>query len=136
MNKNNLRKIISECVQEVIQEQGIEEGFWSNVGKGLGITNNPDSGASNYDRFSKMHDKRADYNKQGSYDKFQAKQASEGKVEKLQAQIEVALKKTLRDAFVEAESVEIQRKDVKRVFQSAIMKVLNQYKRLEEESSQ
>ena len=136
MKNEELRKIIAECVQEVIQEQGVEEGFWSNVGKGLGITNDPESGTSHYDRFTQMHNKRADYKKQGDYDKFQTKQSAENKVEKLQAQIEVALKKTLRDAFIEAESVEIQRKDVRRIFQTAIQKILDQYKRLEEKSSQ
>ena len=143
MKNEELRKIIAECVQEVIQEQGMEEGFWSNVGKGLGITNDPDSGASHYDRFSQMHNKRADYKNTfdpknpgktgGKQSKMRA--GSKEKVQKIKTDFEAKLKKAMRDAFSEAEVVGIDRAATKKIFMSSIMGIVNKYKKLEEEKT-
>ena len=35
MNKDELRKIIAECVAEVIQEQGVEEGWGKDLVRGM-----------------------------------------------------------------------------------------------------
>jgi hypothetical protein len=143
MKNEEIRKIIAECVQEVIQEQGMEEGFWSNVGKGLGIINDPDSGASHYDRWSQMWDKKRAY--RGKFDpknpgktggeQSKMRAASKKEVQKIKTDFEAKLKKAMRDAFSEAEVIGIHRTATKKIFMSSIMSIMNQYKRLEESPS-
>lgn len=148
MKNEELRKIIAECVTEVMQEQEMDEGWFGDtvkkVGKGLGISgNNPDNGASHYDRFSQMHNKRADYKNTfdpknpgktgGKQSKMRA--GSREKVQKIKTDFEARLKKAMRDSFIEAESIGIERAATKKIFLSSIMSVVNKYKRLEEEWS-
>ena len=148
MKNEELRKIIAECVTEVMQEQEIDEGWFGDtvkkVGKGLGISgNDPDSGASHYDRFSQMHNKRADYKNTfdpknpgktgGKQSKMRA--GSKEKVQKIKTDFEAKLKKAMRDAFSEAEVVGIDRAATKKIFMSSIMGIVNKYKKLEEEKT-
>ena len=135
MKNEEIRKIIAECVQEVIQEQGMEEGFWSNVGKGLGIINDPDSGASHYDNWSQMRDKKNAFNGKTGGEQSKMRAASEKEVQKIKTDFEAKLKKAMRDAFSEAEVVGIHRTATKKIFMSSIMSIMNQYKRLEESPS-
>ena len=146
MQKEELKQLIAECVAEVIQEQGMEEGWFGDtmkkVGKGLGITgSNPDSGASHYDRFSKMHDKRVDYKKTfdpknpGKSGGKQSKMRASAKknVEGIKEKFNADLKKAMRDAFIEGEAVGMTREQIKKIFFSSMMGIVNQYRRLEEE---
>ena len=145
MQKEELKQLIAECVAEVIQEQGMEEGWFgdtmSKVRKGLGMTGGPDSSASHYDRFSKMHDKRVDYKKSfdpknpGKGGGVQSKMRSSAKknIEGIKEKFNANLKKAMRDAFIEGEAVGMSREDIKKIFFSSMMGVVNQYKRLEEE---
>lgn len=137
MNKEQLRQLIAECVIEVMQEQNMDEGWFGDtmkkVGKGLGISGNgPDSGTSHYDRFSKMHDKRVAHSNKGSYDQFNAKRDAGDKIDKMKQKFEANLKKAMRDAFIEGEAVGMTREEIKKVFNSTILGVMNRYKKLEE----
>jgi hypothetical protein len=147
MTNSELKEFIAECVQEVIQENAIQEGWGSDMLKGLKKTfapESPDSGKSHYDRFTQIHDKRANYKNKfdpknpgkGGGEQSKMRASANEKVKKIKSNFETSLKKAMRDSFIEAESVGIDRASTKKIFMSSIMSIVNQYKRLEEESKE
>jgi ribosomal protein S13 len=146
MTNEDLKQLIAECVQEVIQEHAMDEGWGSDMWKGIKKTftpENPDSGKSDYDRFVQMHNKRADYKKafdpknpgKGGAVQSKMRARAKEKVQKIKVDFENKMKKAMRDAFIEAEAVGIDRAATKKIFMSSIMAISNQYKRLEEEKT-
>jgi len=137
MNKEELKKLIAECVAEVMVEKNLDEGFLDALKKqarGFGLMGpDTDSGAAHFDRFKKMHDKRVDFQKKGSFDQFKAKQDTSIKLDKMKQKFEANLKKAMRDAFIEGESVGMSRQEIKKMFNSTILGVMNRYKKLEED---
>jgi hypothetical protein len=145
MKKEELQQLIAECVIEVMQEQNMDEGFWDALKKqarGFGLIGpDADSGAAHYDRFAKMHGKKVDYKKTfdpknvgksgGKQSKMRA--AARGNIENIRTKFETDLKKSMRDAFIEGEAVGMTREEIKKIFNSTILGVLNKYRRLEEE---
>ena len=146
MTNEDLKQLIAECVQEVIQEHEMDEGWGSDMWSGIKKTfapESPDSGKSHYDRFAQTHDKGVKYKKAfdpknpgvggGKQSKMRA--GARQKVQKIKTDFEANLKKAMRDAFIEAEAVGIDRAATKKIFMSSIMSISNQYKRLEEEKT-
>lgn len=146
MTNEDLKQLIAECVQEVIQEHEMDEGWGSDMWSGIKKTfapESPDSGKSHYDRFAQTHDKGVKYKKAfdpknpgvggGKQSKMRA--GARQKVQKIKTDFEANLKKAMRDAFIEAEAVGIDRAATKKIFMSSIMSISNQYKRLEEEKN-
>lgn len=109
MDKQELKNLIAETVQEVAMEEGWGSDLWQGVKKQFagGKTTGPDSGGSHYDRFSKMHDKRADIKNSPAPTQAAAKQSAEQIVQDLKEKLEVGLKKLLRAAYIEAEAAEL-----------------------------
>ena len=147
MTNSELKKLISECVQEVIQENEMQEGWGADMLKGIKKTftpNSPDSGKSHYDRFTQMHDKRAKYKNKfdpknpgkGGGEQSTMRAGARAKVQKIKVDFENKLKKAMRDAFIQAEAVGIDRAATKKIFMSSIMAISNQYKKLEEENKE
>lgn len=137
MKKEELRELIAECIVEVMQEQNLDEGFLDALKKqarGFGLMGpHPDSHEAHYDRFNKMHDKRVAHSKKGSYDQFKAKLDAGDKIQKIKTDFEANLKKAMRNAFIEGEAVGMTREEIKKVFNSTILGVMNRYRKLEEE---
>ena len=145
MNKLELKKLIRECVQEAISEQDLDEGWFTDkmktVGKALGVTSGgQDSGAAHYDRFSKMHDKRADYKTafdpknpgKGGGKQSQMRASAKKNITDIKTKFEADVKKMLRNAYIEGESVGMNREDITKAFRSALTGIFNKYKHLEE----
>lgn len=139
MDKLELKDLIEECIEEVAMEEGWGADLWKGVKKQF-AGQSPDSGASHYDRFSKMHDKRADYKNTfdpknpgvggGKQSKMRA--GARKSIADIQVEFETKVKKMLRDAYIEAESVGMTREEVTKAFRSALTGIFNKYKRLEE----
>jgi hypothetical protein len=147
MTNEDLKKLIAECVQEVIQEHEMDEGWGSDMWKGIKKTfapESPDSGKSHYDRFTQMHDKGVKYKKafdpknpgKGGAVQSKMRASAKEKVQKIKVDFENKMKKAMRDAFIEAEAVGIDRAATKKIFMSSVMAISNQYKRLEEENKE
>jgi hypothetical protein len=137
MKNEELRKIIAECVQEVIQEQEIDEVWGSELWSGIKKTfapESPDSEKSKYDRSFKTSEKNVKYNTTGSGMQSKMRADAREKIQKIKTNFEANLKKTMRDAFHYGDSVGFKRSDTKKIFMTSIMSIMNQYKRLEEES--
>lgn len=144
MDKQELKDLIAECVEEVAMEEGWGADLWKGVKKQF-AGQSPDSGGSHYDRFSKMHDKRADYAKAKDPDPLSAmnppkpgdkqakmRDAAKKSIATIQAELEVKLKKMLRDAYMEGEAVGMDRQEIIKAFRTALAGIFNKYKKLEE----
>jgi hypothetical protein len=138
MDKQELKDLIAECVEEVAMEEGWGADLWKGVKKQF--AGDPESGASHYDRFSKMHDKRADYKntfdpkKPGPGGGKQSKMRAGARksLGDIKVEFETKIKKMLRDAYIEGESVGMNRQDITKAFRSSLTGIFNKYKKLEE----
>lgn len=142
MKKTELKKLIEECINEVAQEQGMEEGWGRDMWKGLkkqvkgtfmdksGAYNDGDPDARNA-----AHDKRADYLNAKEKDPEKAKQMRAAGVKELVELIEdyeENLRNSMRKSYAKAMAINVDFNAVRNAYQKKTLEVLQAYQRLEE----
>lgn len=106
MKKSELKQLIAECIVETIKENPelMDEGFFKNM---FGDTTNA------YTKFAKQHNAGAD-------------------VHDIKKSVESKITSALKDAFKMGEVAGMDKKEISKIFRSAITGIFNKYNKLEE----